>query len=248
MLRKIINNILMFFGYKISRKIQKKMLSKKFLENYNKSKDLSSFNLEFFLFLELSLDYLFKRNRIEGDIVECGVFKGANCRFICDYLKSINYENINIFLYDTFEGMPCASSNDINIFTKKNYNFYLKKMQKNNEVDNFYKYENIENVKKLLFQTNYNKNKIHFIKGLVEETIPKTIPNKISLLILDTDYYDSTKHELQHLYPLVEKGGIIIIDDYGTWSGVKKAVDEYFDNLNDFKSFIDHKTIFLIKS
>ena len=224
------------------------MLSKKFLENYNKSKDLSSFNLEFFLFLELSLDYLFKRNRIEGDIVECGVFKGANCRFICDYLKSINYENINIFLYDTFEGMPCASSNDINIFTKKNYNFYLKKMQKNNEVDNFYKYENIENVKKLLFQTNYNKNKIHFIKGLVEETIPKTIPNKISLLILDTDYYDSTKHELQHLYPLVEKGGIIIIDDYGTWSGVKKAVDEYFDNLNDFKSFIDHKTIFLIKS
>lgn len=248
MLRKIINNVLMFFGYKISRKIQKKMLSKKFLENYNKSKNLSSFNLEFFLFLELSLDYLFKRNRIEGDVVECGVFKGANCRFICDYLKSINYENINIFLYDTFEGMPCASSNDINIFTKKNYNFYLKKMQKNNEVDNFYKYENIENVKKLLFQTNYNKNKIHFIKGLVEETIPKTIPNKISLLILDTDYYDSTKHELQHLYPLVEKGGIIIIDDYGTWSGVKKAVDEYFDNLNDFKSFIDHKTIFLIKS
>lgn len=248
MLRKIINNVLMFFGYKISRKIQEQMLSKKFLENYNKSKNLSSFNLEFFLFLELSLDYLFKRNRIEGDIVECGVFKGANCRFICDYLKSINYENINIFLYDTFEGMPCASTNDINIFTKKNYNFYLKKMQKNNEVDNFYKYENIENVKKLLFQTNYNKDNIHFIKGLVEETIPKTIPNKISLLILDTDYYDSTKHELQHLYPLVEKGGIIIIDDYGTWSGVKKAVDEYFDNLNDFKSFIDHKTIFLIKS
>lgn len=238
----------MFFGYKISRKIDKKMLSKKFLEKYNKSKNFSSFNLEFFLFLELILDYLFKRNRIEGDVVECGVFKGANCRFICDYLKSINYEDINIFLYDTFEGMPCASSNDINIFTKKNYNFYLKKMQKNNEVDNFHKYEKIENVKKLLFQTNYNKNKIHFIKGLVEETIPKTIPNKISLLILDTDYYDSTKHELNHLYPLVEKGGIIIIDDYGTWSGVKKAVDEYFDNLNDFKSFIDHKAIFLIKS
>ena len=248
MLRKIINNVLMFFGYKISRKIKEQMLSKKFLENYNKSKNLSSFNLEFFLFLELSLDYLFKRKRIEGDIVECGVFKGANCRFICDYLKSINKENINIFLYDTFEGMPSASSIDTNIFTKKNYNFYLKKMQKNNEVDNFYKYENIDNVKKLLFQTNYNNNKIHFIKGLVEETIPKTIPNKISLLILDTDYYDSTKHELQHLYPLVEKGGIIIIDDYGTWSGVKKAVDEYFDNLNDFKSFIDHKTIFLIKS
>mgnify|MGYP000866007847 CR=1 FL=1 len=248
MLRKAINNILSFFGYKISRKIQKQILSKKFLENYNKSKNLSSFNLEFFLFLEFVLDYLFKKNKIEGDIVECGVFKGANCRFICDYLKSINNENINIFLYDTFEGMPSASINDINIFTKKNYNFYLKKMQKNNEVDNFHKYENIENVKKLLLQTNYNNNKIHFIKGLVEKTIPKTIPNKISLLILDTDYYDSTKHELHHLYPLVEKGGIIIIDDYGTWSGVKKAVDEYFVNLNDFKSFIDHKTIFLIKS
>ena len=64
----------------------------------------------------------------------------------------------------------------------------------------------------------------------------------------DTDYYESTKHELEYLYPLVEKGGIIIIDDYGTWSGVKKAVDEYFKNTMDFKSFIDHKTIFLIKS
>ena len=248
MLHKIINKVLMFFGYKISRKIQKRILTKKFLENYNKSKDLSLFNIEFFVFLELTLDYLFKKNNIKGDIVECGVFKGANCRFICDYLKSINNENKHIFLYDTFEGMPSASSKDTNIFTKKNYNFYLEKMQKNNEVDNFHKFEKIENVRKLVIKTNYNKEKIHFIKGLVENTIPKTIPNKISLLILDTDYYTSTKHELQHLYPLVEKGGIIIIDDYGTWSGVKKAVDEYFNNLNDFKSFIDHKTIFLIKS
>ena len=144
--------------------------------------------------------------------------------------------------------MPRASSEDININSKKNYNEFLDNNSKSSSLKNFYRYENINNVEKNLLSTNYDKNKIFFIKGLVEETIPKKIPEKICLLILDTDYYKSTKHELNHLYPLLIKGGIIIIDDYGTWSGVKKAVDEYFDHLNDFKSFIDHKTIFLIKS
>ena len=83
---------------------------------------------------------------------------------------------------------------------------------------------------------------------MVHNTIPKIVPNKICLLILDTDYYESTKYELKHLYPLVEKGGIIVIDDYGTWNGVKKAVDEYFLKSNNFRSYIDHKTIYYIKN
>lgn len=62
--------------------------------------------------------------------------------------------------------------------------------------------------------TKYPKDKITYIKGKVEDTIPKTLPNKIALLRLDIDFYSSTKHELKHLFDLVEKGGVIIINDY----------------------------------
>ena len=248
-MRFVINYLLGILGYKISRKINSNHLNINFLNNYNRSKNLSSFNIEFFIFLDEALKYLTnKNNPIEGDIVECGVFKGANCRFICEYLKSTSQETKEIYLYDTFEGMPKASDIDTNTYSKKNYNTYLKKTIKNNKLDNFYKYEKLDTVRKLLFSTNYNKKKINFVKGLVEDTIPKIVPKKISLLILDTDYYKSTKHELEHLYPLVEKGGIIVIDDYGTWNGVKKAVDEYFNKSKNFRSFIDHKTIFYLKN
>ena len=248
-MRFVINYLLGVLGYKISRKINSRHLNTNFINNYNRSKNLSSFNIEFFIFLEEALKYITNENNpIKGDIVECGVFKGANCRFICEYLKLINKEDKEIYLYDTFQGMPEANDIDTNTYSKKNYNTYLKKTTKDNKLDNFYKYEKLDTVKNTLFSTNYNKKKINFIEGLVQNTIPKIVPNKICLLILDTDYYESTKYELKHLYPLVEKGGIIVIDDYGTWNGVKKAVDEYFLKSNNFRSYIDHKTIYYIKN
>ena len=67
------------------------------------------------------------------------------------------------------------------------------------------------------------------IKGKVEDTIPLTVPPKIALLRLDTDWYESTYHELKYLFPLLSNKGALIIDDYGCWAGAKKAVDTYFD-------------------
>ena len=72
----------------------------------------------------------------------------------------------------------------------------------------------------------------HFIKGKVEDTIPEKMPQKISILRLDTDWYESTKHELEHLFPLLAKNGVLIIDDYGHWQGAKQAVDEYLSSQN----------------
>ena len=62
--------------------------------------------------------------------------------------------------------------------------------------------------------------------------MPGYLPSGIALLRLDTDWYESTKHELEHLYPLLVSGGVIIIDDYGHWKGAKKAVDEYIKDNN----------------
>ena len=201
MIQNAINFFLDILGFKIQKKLNQTILKKSFLRRFESSKVLSSKKIEFFLTLEYVLDYIVE-NKIDGEIVECGVFKGANCKFICDYLKTKGLENKKIYLYDTFEGMPSASSEDININTKKNYNYYLNHKPKSSNLKNYYRYENLNNVETNVLSTEYDKSKIFFIKGLVEETIPKHIPDNISLLILDTDYYKSTKHELNHLYPL----------------------------------------------
>lgn len=86
------------------------------------------------------------------------------------------------------------------------------------------------------------------VKGKVEDTLPGTLPSKISLLRLDTDWYESTKHELQHLYPLLVKNGVLIVDDYGAWQGARKAVDEYFKDIpNVFLGRIDYTGRIVIK-
>jgi hypothetical protein len=68
---------------------------------------------------------------------------------------------------------------------------------------------------------------VHFVKGKVEDTLPKHAPKSIAILRLDTDFYASTKHELEHLYPRLVTGGVLIIDDYGYWAGSRRATDEY---------------------
>ena len=88
----------------------------------------------------------------------------------------------------------------------------------------------IDAVKQSVLSTGYAVDKIHFVKGKVEDTIPQTLPAAISVLRLDTDWYESTMHEMQHLYPNLVAGGVMMIDDYGHWLGARKAVDEYLVN------------------
>ncbi|NJL62444.1 MAG: hypothetical protein HC903_12175 [Methylacidiphilales bacterium] len=100
------------------------------------------------------------------------------------------------------------------------------------------------------FESTLSKvNHIKMIKGKVEDTltIPENIPEKIAILRLDTDFYESTKKELEILYPRLQKGGVLIIDDYGHWKGSRKAVDEYFANQNIWLHRIDYTARLLIK-
>jgi hypothetical protein len=110
-------------------------------------------------------------------------------------------------------------------------------------------YTPLDEVQSAMYSTGYDKSKIHFIKGKVEDTIPKSAPDQIAILRLDTDWYQSTRHELEHLYPRLVPGGILIIDDYGYWQGARKAVDEYIAE-NDLKIMlhkIDHSARIAIK-
>ena len=89
-------------------------------------------------------------------------------------------------------------------------------------------YAPTERVRHNLGSTGYPEAQVTYVRGPVEETIPGTMPHRIALLRLDTDWYASTAHELRHLFPRLVTGGVLIIDDYGHWEGARRAVDEYF--------------------
>lgn len=165
-------------------------------------------------------------NKIEGDIVECGVWKGGSIMAALKALEGLKSFDRNIYLYDTFEGMSEPTLIDKSFKGESASQAYLNKDEFWNRIEC---YSNLEEVKSNVSKINYPENKIHYVKGKVEDTIPQgEIPKKISILRLDTDWYESTLHEMEHLFPRLVKGGIIIIDDYGHWQGCKQAIDEYF--------------------
>lgn len=174
-------------------------------------------------------------NNIEGSIVECGVWKGGSVMAVLHTLIKLE-KNKDVFLYDTYEGMAEPSDIDTSHKGEAASEMYKDK-------DGKWCYSSLQEVQNNIFSLDYEKNNLHFVKGDILETIPsKNTPDKIALLRLDTDWYDSTKHEMEHLFPRLVKGGIIIIDDYGHWSGCKKAIDEYLieNNIQLFLSRVDY--------
>ena len=182
-----------------------------------------------------SVDYVINNN-IEGSIVECGVWRGGSTMAAATRLdQQLNYDK-EFYLYDTFEGMSKPTKEDHSKIELKDPSETFENL-KNNDNSSNWCYASLNEVKNNLKKINYPFEKFHFIKGKVEDTIPSTIPEKISILRLDTDFYESTKHELEHLFPRLVKNGILIIDDYGHWEGAKKAVDDYIDK-NQIKIFL----------
>ena len=168
--------------------------------------------------------------RIPGDIVECGVWKGGSMMAVAKTLLMLEDTSHDLWLFDTFEGMSQPTKKDISIFGSSAKKL-LDDSQKTNE-DSIWCYSPLEEVKERILSLGYPEKKIHFIKGMVEETIPKQSPSKIALLRLDTDWYESTYHELVHLFPRLSTGGILILDDYGYWQGARQAVDDYLQAQN----------------
>ncbi len=203
-------------------------LEEAFFELYIKCRPYTMLSIERLYANYKAIEYICK-NKIGGAIVECGVWKGGSMMLMIETLKLFNDLQRDIYLYDTFEGMPQPDAVD-----KKASGISAFEKWKQNQRSNYNEwcYSPLEEVKNNINTTAYPTMYLHFIKGKVEDTIPHVIPEKIALLRLDTDWYSSTKHELVHLFPNLEKGGVIIIDDYGSWQGARKAVDEYLSENN----------------
>ena len=185
-------------------------------------------------------------NNIEGDIAECGVWRGGSMMAVAETLRRMGETTRRLFLYDTFEGMTSPGERDLQ-FDGQAAGRLLERDEKGTGM---WCYAEMQEVRRNLATTGYPSENITLVQGKVEYTIPATMPEKIALLRLDTDWYESTRHELVHLYPRLASGGILIIDDYGHWQGAKQATDEYFASLGGplpFLHRIDYTGRLLVK-
>lgn len=166
-------------------------------------------------------------HHIPGAIVECGVWRGGSMMAAIKTLQSYGHSSRDLYLFDTFEGMPAPEKQDTSKFHSSTEEIYQSTKRSNGGSN--WCYSSLEETRNNVLSTGYDSNKIHFIKGKVEETLPQHIPqDALALLRLDTDFYSSTRHELIHLYPKLVSKGVLILDDYGHWEGQRQAVEEYF--------------------
>ena len=195
-----------------------------------------------------ALEKVFSKE-IKGDIIECGTWRGGLACIMLKYIVN-NDSNKKLFIYDTFEGMAKPGDNDVDPEGAKAGDYFKTVADNTGETSNWCR-AGIDIVTDNLKKVKIEHSKHTFLcKGKVEDTLPvkENVPDKIAFIRLDTDWYQSTKIELETFYPLLSVGGIIIIDDYNYWQGQKKAVDEFFMNLeNDIEKTIGHNHSLIIE-
>ena len=161
---------------------------------------------------------------VPGAFVECGVWRGGSALAMLRTLLELDRTDRDVWLYDTFTHMPPPGPEDVDVHGERATDQHAR-LAAGEFADEAYAYLPFDSVRRLILGTGYPSERIHFVPGLVEETIPAQVPPVIALLRLDTDYYASTRHELEHLYPRMPSGGVLLVDDYGHWAGSRLAVD-----------------------
>tara|TARA_B110000259_G_scaffold174681_1_gene209240 strand:- start:563 stop:1135 length:573 start_codon:yes stop_codon:yes gene_type:complete len=174
---------------------------------------------------------VYKKN-IEGSIVECGVWQGINLVLFQKLIEEYSLDSCKIYGFDTFEGTPNPTKEDITKYNELMKDEYERLKKKDNTSG--WNNASMDVVKNNYHNNTINNNNLILIKGKVENTLidNDNIPKKISILRLDTSLYEGTKIEFEKLFPKVQKGGSVIIEGYGQYKGVKKATDEYLFSSN----------------
>lgn len=229
--KRLIRKILLSLGYVISKAPDRVRhfpveLSKaecKILDDVL-DRRLTMVNFEGLLATLMACKYVLE-NSIEGDFVECGVWRGGNAIVAAEMFR-LHGSQKHVWLFDTFLGMTAPTGVD------HDWKGGLAQGEFDlNEREGFnnWCYASIEDVVGNFEDRGLVGNNIHFIKGDVSQTLREAdLPEKISVLRLDTDWYESTKMECEVLYPRLSVGGCLIVDDYGHWNGSRIAIDEYF--------------------
>jgi hypothetical protein len=191
-------------------------------------------------------DYVLKA-KIPGAFVECGVFRGGSTMAVMLALLEHRVVDRDFYLYDTFSGFPLPDEVDRYYDGRSAIEEWHEKKRTENESG--WLVSTLEETRANVASTGYPIERMTFVKGMVEDTIPSVVPTQIAFLRLDTDFYVSTRHELIQLYDRVAPGGVLIIDDYGAFQGARKAVDEFFQRFErpPFLHRIDSNVRIMIK-
>jgi len=206
----LLKKLMDYCGYEIHRRFDFDAETMKIIEQV---RPFTLTSPERIFALKNAVEYVI-RNDIPGDIVECGVWKGGSMMAAALTLLNLGAKR-RLYLFDTFAGMTTPTLVDRDLFgNSQEHNVGTVNVS-------------LEEVKENLRSTGYDEHLISYIKGPVEETLPANAPTTIAILRLDTDWYESTRHELQHLFPRLSGGGVLIIDDYGHFEGARLAVDEF---------------------
>ncbi len=168
---------------------------------------------------------------VPGSFAECGVWRGGSVLAMILTLQELGVEDRDIHLFDTFEGMTEPTERDVSPVEAPARETWEEAQRSDrrpwNELFDPATF-NEGTVRATLLDTGYPPERLHLARGPVEETLPAHAPDALALLRLDTDWYESTRHEMTHLYPRLATGGVLIVDDYGHWEGARRAVDEHF--------------------
>ncbi|MCH6482980.1 TylF/MycF family methyltransferase [Pseudoxanthomonas sp. LH2527] len=172
-----------------------------------------------------TVEYVLKHS-VPGSIVECGVWRGGQMMAAALALQRLG-QHREIILFDTFAGMTAPGKDDLDLKGEDALPVYEEHAVR--KVGSRWCEAGIDEVRRNLASTGYPMELVQLVQGPVETTIPSHAPERIAYLRLDTDWYESTLHEFEHLYPAVSTLGVIAIDDYGHWQGARKATDEYLE-------------------
>ncbi|MCC6947036.1 MAG: class I SAM-dependent methyltransferase [Bradyrhizobiaceae bacterium] len=184
-------------------------------------------------------------NEIPGDIVECGVWRGGLMMMVKEARSASNVAR-SLYLFDTFTGMPEPIQLDVNYRGESAQEKYAER-RKSDHTN--WAYASLDEVRSNFLRFNLDLQNVFFVAGKVEDTLrdESNLPKQIAILRLDTDFYESTKAELEILYPRLVPGGILIVDDYGHWLGAKRAVDEYFSDRRPLLLPVDYSCRMAVK-
>ena len=216
-----------------------------FLTLYQRAAPFTMTTVERMYGLWQAVAYL-HREGIAGDILECGVWRGGSSLLAALTLMQLGDSSRTLYLFDTFEGMTAPSEHDASLIDGQSAQTALEHTKREAGAWSVWSYATLEDVQETMSLAGYPR--VEYVRGPVEKTVPDEAPEKLALLRLDTDWYESTRHELEHLWPRLVPGGVLIIDDYGDWQGARKAVDEYFSESQLWLIRLDHTGRLALKS
>lgn len=150
-----------------------------------------------------------EHERIEGAIVECGVFKGGAAALMAHETGGRR----DIFLFDSFEGLPPPGAKDGAVAQQTFHEGWCASTE--------------QNVRDIFSRLGVLNDRVHLVKGWFADTFPTAAPGPIALLHIDADWYDSVKLALDTFFDRVVEGGFVVFDDYRRWEGCTRAVDEF---------------------